>query len=489
MGGRLSTPMTTAPMAGAPFVGPHVFEEIAKRRAAQGDVQGSKVYLKQAVQADGLNLQRLKVTQLRAWQSKPPVIQRLSTRKGFAPEAGVEVPVEERIARFEVYDAKNASRASWNPKNLVRKKGDKPTGDEAVDDAYQSIVNSLIYYLEGLGINSIDAKGLVIKAAVHLGKAYNNAYYVDGTINFGDGDGKIFHHFAKDLTVVAHELGHGIVEMLLGGLTYWSQSGALNESFADTFGISALQYALGQMPVPEAVWFIGKTAMVPYTDKAGKRVEPALRSMSHPGTAYVDHPDIGTDSQPKDMDGYYTGSSDNYGVHINSGIVSRAFYLAATAIGGDTSHTLVQLWMDAARMGTKNANFKEFAGNTLQIAWNKYHDKPEIHAAIEKAWKTVKVLGDNAPDKLPPAYVVTSPAVLKIFGIKASEYIEISTALNRTNLEKQFGARKVSVGFTLNEKSEAELVVLAYVDQGQGAPLPGDFGGYKVVKMDTSLLS
>ena len=57
--------------------------------------------------------------------------------------------------------------------------------------------------------------------------------------------------------------------------------------------------------------------------------------MSAPGTAY-DDPILGKDPQPADMDHYVElkEDEDDGGVHINSGIPNRAFYLAATAIGG-----------------------------------------------------------------------------------------------------------------------------------------------------------
>ena len=55
--------------------------------------------------------------------------------------------------------------------------------------------------------------------------------------------------------------------------------------------------------------------------------------MKAPGTAY-DDPLVGKDLQPAHMDDYVETIRDNGGVHINSGIPNRAFYLAATEIGG-----------------------------------------------------------------------------------------------------------------------------------------------------------
>ena len=55
----------------------------------------------------------------------------------------------------------------------------------------------------------------------------------------------------------------------------------------------------------------------------------ALRSMKAPGTAY-DDPVLGKDPQPAHMRNFVHTNQDNGGVHINSGIPNRAFYLAAT---------------------------------------------------------------------------------------------------------------------------------------------------------------
>ena len=48
--------------------------------------------------------------------------------------------------------------------------------------------------------------------------------------------------FTRSLSVIAHELGHGVTEAS-GGLEYQGQSGALNESLSDVFGALAEQHA------------------------------------------------------------------------------------------------------------------------------------------------------------------------------------------------------------------------------------------------------
>ena len=175
---------------------------------------------------------------------------------------------------------------------------------------------------------------------VHYGAKFNNAFWYNGQITLGDGDGVIFTNFAQSLDVIAHELGHGVVENT-ANLVYEGQSGALNEHFADVFGTVVTQWvdkkakekATGREVewldfAREADWLIGDEIMGP--DLYGE----CLRSMSEPGTAY-DNKFLGKDPQPAHMKDIYTGTGDNGGVHINSGIMNKAFHLTALEIGTD----------------------------------------------------------------------------------------------------------------------------------------------------------
>lgn len=90
----------------------------------------------------------------------------------------------------------------------------------------------------------------------------------------------------------------------------------------------------------------------------------ALRSMKAPGTAY-DNALLSKDPQPDHMNDYYTGSADNQGVHINSGIPNKAFYLVAMAIG--TDHAAL-IWYHALQNLWSTANFKEAVGVIVESA-------------------------------------------------------------------------------------------------------------------------
>jgi Zn-dependent metalloprotease len=248
-------------------------------------------------------------------------------------------------AKREVYDCKNTWTQRVEP--VARSEGDPATNDSAVDEIYEHAGKIREYFKSVLGRNSIDNSGMDIIMNVHFGQNYMNAFWDGDEMTFGDGDGTIFTGFTKSLDVVAHELGHGIVQFT-ADLDYYSQSGALNEHFADVFGTAITQYVLGQQP-KDADWLIGNEIMGP------ELYGEALRSMRAPGTAY-DNQLMGKDPQPDHMKDYYSGPDDNRGVHINSGIPNRVFYVVAMEIGTVKASLI---WYDALRKLWSTAVFKD----------------------------------------------------------------------------------------------------------------------------------
>jgi Zn-dependent metalloprotease len=168
-------------------------------------------------------------------------------------------------------------------------------------------------------------------------------------------------------------------------LIYQKQSGALNESVSDVFASVVKQYVIGRQDAGQANWLIGEGIW--RDDIQGN----ALRSMSNPGSAY-DDPLIGKDPQPAHMDDYVRTHEDNGGVHINSGIPNRAFYLAATEIGGFAGDKAARIWYAALRDNRLRvrARFKEFAFLTYINAWNLFPDGDEAKA-VKSAWAQVGI--------------------------------------------------------------------------------------------------
>ncbi len=276
------------------------------------------------------------------------------------------------------------------PGSVVRTEAAPPTGDPAADEAYDGLGSTWALFSEAYGRDSLDGHGLALPASVHYGEQYDNAFWDGSRMVFGDGDGVTFNRFTVAVDVVGHELTHGVTQ-LTAGLVYRDQPGALNESISDVFGSLVKQRALGQ-DAASADWLIGVGL---FTDAVHGT---ALRSMKAPGTAY-DDPALGKDPQPASMAGYVTTSSDNGGVHINSGIPNRAFYLAATAIGGTAWQGAGQVWYDVLTGGTLPADvdFAGFAAATTAAAAVRFGSGSAQHAAVRDAWVQVGVVATTAP--------------------------------------------------------------------------------------------
>jgi Zn-dependent metalloprotease len=266
-------------------------------------------------------------------------IDHLAAAAGLADTA----PSPTGKAAREVYNCQN----QWNKRvELVRQEGADPTGDADADSAYDLVGVTRDVLKNELGRNSIDDLGMDLILNVHYGVKYMNAFWDGEEMVFGDGDGRLFVGFARSLDVIAHELGHGVTQYT-ANLNYEGQSGALNEHFSDVLGTIVTQVHNGET-ADTADWLIGDEIMGP--DLQGE----ALRSMRAPGTAYDDSL-MRTDPQPAHMDHFYRGDADNRGVHINSGIPNRAFYLVATELGDTLAAG--RLWYQALQRLTPTTDF------------------------------------------------------------------------------------------------------------------------------------
>lgn len=274
-----------------------------------------------------------------------------------------------------VYDSQNSSKARLK---LIRKEGDAATDDMDVNSVFDNSGLVRDYFKSILGWDSIDNNGLDLILNVHYNTQYNNAFWDGEQMIFGDGDGTNFKNFARALDVTAHELTHGVVQYT-ANLEYKGQSGALNEHFADVFGSAIKQHYLKQNEMT-ANWLIGETCLM------GRFTGKAIRSMKSPSDATVVMM-----PQPDNMKKIFKGASDNYGVHINSGIPNYAFYLTAMGIG--TQNAAV-LWFEALKLLKSTSKFKD------------------LYKALAKVTK-----GFVVAKKVPASAQVTLDAAFKKVGI------------------------------------------------------------------------
>ena len=306
-----------------------------------------------------------------------------------------KVKARPRLARGALADGpvrliSDAAESTTLPGRKVRGEGDPATDDVAATEAYDGLGATWALFAQDYARNSLDGRGLPLRATVHYGRRYVNAFW-DGTqMVFGDGDGVVFGRFTASLDVIAHELAHGVTEHT-AGLVYRDQPGALNESMSDVFGSLVKQKSLAQN-ASDADWLIGAELLV------GELAGQALRSMRAPGTAY-DNPLLGKDPQPGHMRDFVETDDDNGGVHINSGIPNRAFFLFATALGGFAWEVAGAIWY-AVLTGpgiAADCDFATFAQLTIDHTTQRYGEASPELAAVRSAWEQVGVLEESSP--------------------------------------------------------------------------------------------
>jgi Zn-dependent metalloprotease len=293
-----------------------------------------------------------------------------------------------------VYDAKNGSGL---PGTIVRKEGDAPSADVAVNEAYDGSGTTYDLYKDVYERNSIDGNGMRIDSTVHYRTGYDNAFWNGEQMVYGDGDEnlpvdeRLFNRFTIALDIVGHELTHGVTQFE-AKLTYFQQPGALNESMSDVFGSLVKQYQLAQTAA-DADWIIGAGLFTANVNGVG------IRSMKAPGTAY-DDPVLGKDPQPAHMKDYVTTISDNGGVHINSGIPNHAFYITAVELGGNAWEKAGQIWYVTLKDKlTADSKFQDCANLTYQVAGELFGAGSIEQQAVQKGWTEVglPVAGGGPP--------------------------------------------------------------------------------------------
>jgi len=234
--------------------------------------------------------------------------------------------------------------------------------------------------------NSIDGNGMTMNLIVNFNSNFNNAFWNGQYMVFGNGDGSAFSDLAGALDVTAHEMSHGVIEHT-ANLVYEFQPGALNEHFADVFGAATEFHVRGA----GANWLLGEDVTTPAT--AGD----ALRDMENP-----DGPAVAFGGQqPAHMDDFQDlpAETDNGGVHINSGIPNRAFFLASTA-SGMTVEKAADIWYLAlSQYLNRNSRFVDFRLGVTQAAADLFGESSTEQNAVVAALDAVGIpTGEGSDD-------------------------------------------------------------------------------------------
>jgi Zn-dependent metalloprotease len=290
----------------------------------------------------------------------------------------------------EVYDAGQMPMAIGK---LIWKEGQSmPRNDPDARNVILGAKSVWSFYKKIFNRNSIDNQGLSIIQTIRYrelpNEDYYNAFWDGEQMFYGTGNPKYTGSFTSDLDIIGHELTHGVIDFE-ARLAYEKQSGALNESLADVFGIMVKQWA-NKTFARKADWLIGSNIL------KGKN---ALRSMKAPGTAYVNDPIFGDDPQPAVMKDFVkkpnNEKGDWGGVHYNSGIPNFAFYVACYEMGGYSWEKIGAAWYAALtnpKLMRPRSKFRNAATATMKSATTLFGTNSLPVKAIQKGWQTAGVI-------------------------------------------------------------------------------------------------
>lgn len=212
--------------------------------------------------------------------------------------------------------------------------------------AHRNMGKVVDFWTRWMGRASYDNQNGPLVDAVHclFNGSGNNAMSLGptGIEVFGDGDGSTMRSVTA-LDVAAHEFTHTVVAWT-AQLSYGNQPGALNEHFADAFGL----FTERRMGNESGRWnfLMGEEVMIN---------RPCLRNMADPRSV----PNPLTGSDPDHMTLFYAGTFDSGGVHVNANILNQWLYLWLNGGTNRTSRLAVtgltaRLGQDAAfRLGER----------------------------------------------------------------------------------------------------------------------------------------
>ncbi|MCC7161421.1 MAG: M4 family metallopeptidase [Anaerolineae bacterium] len=290
------------------------------------------------------------------------------------------------------------------PGRLLISEGER-SRDDIAQAAHDGAGKVYDYYFNKFQRDGVDGQGSPLVSTVHFGSdasdAENAAWIGEyQQMIYGDG-GRIFKPLSYGLDVVGHEFTHGVIGST-ADLEYKSQSGALNESYADVFGVL----------IDRGNWYIGEAVI-----KSPPFPRPYLRSLEDPNMrgAFDARDPLNGVGQPKHVNEYarlpVSRKGDNGGVHINSGIPNHAAYLIGQRIGPDK---LEQIYYRALTQYLgPDSQFIDAARATLRAAQDLYANVPSDAQSVRDGFAGVGLNvggSDNVPAPPPPTTPATTGA-------------------------------------------------------------------------------
>ncbi len=285
------------------------------------------------------------------------------------------------------YDADRV--ADFETVTIVNESGNIFRNPTAVSAHYNASV-AYDYFRQRHGRLAIDGAGGNVLSIINVvnedGSEMDNAYWNGAFMAYGNGD-RIFTPIAGGLDVGGHEMSHGVIGST-AKLVYRDQPGAINEHIADVFGFL----------IEDEDYRLAEDVVIP----TGFYSSGAMRNMADPHNGGTQLWDGGW--QPNHMDEFYSGTEDNGGVHINSGILNRAFSILTDELGRNAAG---DIYYDAlTKYLTASAQFIDLRRAVVRSAQDLFGDN-EVQV-VQQAFDAVGVSdgqipddGDENPDPLP----------------------------------------------------------------------------------------
>ena len=283
----------------------------------------------------------------------------------------------------------NGGSAQSAPGTLLCTNNQSCGGNAAAQRAHDGASWVYDYYLNKHGRDSLNNAGFALVSSVDMGE--QNAYWTGSQMIYGQAGGGVDFDFTSDFDVIGHEFTHGVTSNT-ANLVYRNESGALNEAWSDIFGVTAEAYRNG---TTSSTWLLG--------DGLYSQPGKAFRYMNNPtkdGRSFDYYPER------------YTGSSDNGGVHLNSGIANLAYTMLVDGGShprGKTTQVVPSIGMAKAEKifyralttyMSANTQFSGARTATKQAAQDLYGATEAD--AVDAAWCAVGVGSCTTPPPPPP---------------------------------------------------------------------------------------
>lgn len=275
--------------------------------------------------------------------------------------------------------------------------------DNAALDAHWGAEMTYDFWKNIFNRNSFDNNNAIIKSYVHFRRTtatLSNAFWNGSVMSYGDGVNKPF----TSIDICGHEIGHAVCTYT-ANLAYQNQSGAMNEGFSDIWGACIEHFGktgnFSGTPAA-AVWKIGEDI-----------TSGGLRSMVTPNTNGDPDTFLGTNWKDTADEGTCipSGTTNDYcGVHSNSGVMNRWFYVLTVGATGTNNAPIAERdTYNVTGIGivkssqiayyverdylTPNSTYFDARDASIEVAKNLYCSaSPEV-ASVTNAWFSVNVGG------------------------------------------------------------------------------------------------